>query len=124
MLFAPIIALAAIASAAPTRLTQRSCDLKSADHRLQRKAGADIDTPLQRPHQPHCHTALITTPEVGLSCGLAVAQADVDPFTDAGCILAAVQDAVALPASCSGCLASLGLAGDIESVKSKIEGIF
>ncbi|KAJ7621969.1 hypothetical protein DFH06DRAFT_1305689, partial [Mycena polygramma] len=41
-----------------------------------------------------------------------------DPFTDAQCIIAAVNDDVQLPASCDGCADQLG--GDVENAISSV----
>ncbi|KAJ7250692.1 hypothetical protein C8J57DRAFT_1723456 [Mycena rebaudengoi] len=85
-----------VAAPAPLRLRQ-SCDLKTC--------------------------VLDLAPSV-VSCGSAAAQLGVDPFSDAGCLLAAAQDVDQLPASCNGCADQLGLETAFEKAKNAIEGIF
>ncbi|KAJ7133405.1 hypothetical protein C8R44DRAFT_977572 [Mycena epipterygia] len=92
-----LFALVATVSAGPLRMRQSTCDIKTC--------------------------VLDLAPSV-VSCGSAAAQAGVDPFSDAGCVLAAAQDVAQLPASCNGCADQLGIAGDVESAKNAIEGLF
>ncbi|KAJ7301750.1 hypothetical protein DFH08DRAFT_906480 [Mycena albidolilacea] len=57
-----------------------------------------------------------------VACGSATAQLEIDPVSDAGCLIAAAKDVVDLPPSCNGCLAqfdiSTGTSGVIGSVES------
>ncbi|KAJ7133406.1 hypothetical protein C8R44DRAFT_977573 [Mycena epipterygia] len=92
-----LFALVATVSAGPLRMRQSTCDIKTC--------------------------VLDLAPSV-VSCAAAAAQAGVDPFSDAGCILAAVKDVAQLPLSCNGCADQLGIAGDMESAKNAIEGLF
>ncbi|KAJ6614824.1 hypothetical protein B0H10DRAFT_1944473 [Mycena sp. CBHHK59/15] len=59
-----------------------------------------------------------------VSCGSAAAQLGVDPFSDAGCLIAAANDVVQLPPSCDGCAAQFDVASAFDDAKNKIEGLF
>ncbi|KAJ7921337.1 hypothetical protein B0H13DRAFT_2656030 [Mycena leptocephala] len=96
-----LVALFAIAatvvSAGPLRLRRNTCDLKNC--------------------------ALDLAPTV-LGCGSAAAQLGADPFSDAGCVVAALKDAVDLPASCNGCADQLGISSAVDEAKNGIEDLF
>ncbi|KAJ7490731.1 hypothetical protein FB451DRAFT_1389494 [Mycena latifolia] len=92
-----VVVASVSAAPAPLRVRQNTCDIKTC--------------------------VLDLAPSV-VSCGAAAAQVELDPFTDAGCILAAVKDVAELPASCTGCADQLGIAGDFEKAKNAIEGLF
>ncbi|KAJ7194230.1 hypothetical protein GGX14DRAFT_700963 [Mycena pura] len=96
-LVALFVIAATSVSAGPLRMRQSTCDLK---------------------------TCVLDLAPTGVSCAAAAAQADIDVFSDAGCIVSAAQDVASLPASCSGCLDQLGVAGDLEKAKNAVEGIF
>ncbi|KAF8148767.1 hypothetical protein K438DRAFT_452918 [Mycena galopus ATCC 62051] len=76
------LATGALAAPAPLFLRQSTCDISTC--------------------------VLDLAPSV-VSCGSAVAQVDLDPVSDISCLIAATQDAVQLPASCSGCLVKFGI---------------
>ncbi|KAJ6506596.1 hypothetical protein C8R45DRAFT_970071 [Mycena sanguinolenta] len=63
-----------------------------------------------------------------VACATAAAQVDLDPVSDAGCLIAAAKDVVELPASCNGCLQQFGISsavsGALGSAESAISGIF
>ncbi|KAF8215385.1 hypothetical protein K438DRAFT_1749424 [Mycena galopus ATCC 62051] len=95
-----VLAAGALAAPAPLFLRQSTCDIAS------------------------CVVDL--APSV-VSCATAAAQVDLDPVSDATCLIAAAKDVVELPASCNGCAAQLGVStgatgvlGDVESGLSSI----
>ncbi|KAJ7722441.1 hypothetical protein DFH07DRAFT_856958 [Mycena maculata] len=57
-----------------------------------------------------------------VSCATAAAQVDLDPISDASCLIAAAKDVVELPASCNGCLAQFGISSAASSAAGTVEG--
>ncbi|KAJ7159472.1 hypothetical protein C8R46DRAFT_1224063 [Mycena filopes] len=59
-----------------------------------------------------------------VSCGTAAAQLGADPFSDAGCLFAAVKTVTEFPPACDGCLEKFGVnvPGGVASAESAVKG--
>ncbi|KAJ7161456.1 hypothetical protein C8R43DRAFT_335766 [Mycena crocata] len=68
-------------------------------------------------------TCFLDLAPAGLACTAATAQAEADPITDAGCLLAAAQLVDKLPTSCNGCAAKFGVSGLFDKAKDALESI-
>ncbi|KAJ7921338.1 hypothetical protein B0H13DRAFT_2416549 [Mycena leptocephala] len=92
-----LVALFAIAatvvSAGPLRLRQSTCNISTC--------------------------VLDLAPSV-VACASAAAQLGADPFSDAGCLIAAVKDVAEFPDSCDGCAEQLGVTDAIDEAKNGI----
>ncbi|KAJ7064036.1 hypothetical protein C8F01DRAFT_38676 [Mycena amicta] len=56
-----------------------------------------------------------------VGCGSAAAQLGADPFSDAGCLLAAAKDVAQFPPSCAGCADQFGVTAAIGNAASSVE---
>ncbi|KAJ6585602.1 hypothetical protein B0H19DRAFT_1110269 [Mycena capillaripes] len=89
-----MIAIAATAvSAGPLRMRQDTCDLES---------------------------CILNLGPAAIGCVSAAAQLGADPFSDAGCLVAAAKDAVDLPPSCNGCADQLGITSEFDAAKNAV----
>ncbi|KAJ7020223.1 hypothetical protein C8F04DRAFT_1194018 [Mycena alexandri] len=95
--FFAVLATGVTAAPAALFLRQDACDIKS------------------------CVIALAGTV---VSCGTAAAQLGADPFSDAGCLFAAVKTTTEFPPSCDGCLEQFGVnvPGAVSTAESAVEG--
>ncbi|KAF7304067.1 CBP domain-containing protein [Mycena indigotica] len=93
---AAILSLAAtvVAGPAPLFLRDGTCDIKSC--------------------------VLDLGPSV-LGCASAIAQLGADPFSDAGCLIAAAKDVKQFPPSCNGCAEQFGVTEAIGKAASSVE---